>query len=169
MFAVPGVGCLKQTHNWVSRDFLCKVKYFFSPLLKNNGKFPPMSTEMSRIRRTGRVYTNLFFFLLSKMYVSTRKKKRVPEIVVVELEVDYGEAQLVETPGVQVVELRVLDVEHVVENGVELVLERADDALERHHFLADDHDPGPDHAGEVAARARRNAPAHRTVERRVVQ
>jgi len=67
------------------------------------------------------------------------------------------------------VELRVLDVEHVVEHRVELVLERSDDALERHHLLADDHDLWPDHAGEVAARARRYAPAHRTVERRVFQ
>lgn len=58
---------------------------------------------------------------------------------------------------------------HVVEQRVKLVLECADDALERHHLLADDHDPGPDHAGEVAARARRYAPAHRTVERRVLQ
>lgn len=66
-------------------------------------------------------------------------------------------------------EFRVLDVEHVVEHRVELVLERADDTLERHHLLADDHDLGPDHAGEVAARARRYAPAHRTVERRVLQ
>jgi len=67
------------------------------------------------------------------------------------------------------VEFRVLDVEHVVEHRVELVLECADDALERHHLLADDHDLGPDHAGEVAARARRYAPAHRAVERRVFQ
>lgn len=66
-------------------------------------------------------------------------------------------------------EFRILDVEHVVEHRVEFVLERADDALERHHLLADDHDPGPDHAGVVAARARRDAAAHRTVEWRVVQ
>jgi len=95
--------------------------------------------------------------------------KHPPEIVFGELEVDYREAQLVEPPRVQVVEFRVLDVEHVVEHRVELVLERADDALERHHLLADDHDLGPDHAGEVAARARRYAPPHRTVERRVLQ
>jgi len=67
------------------------------------------------------------------------------------------------------VEFRVFDVEHVVEHRVELVLQRADNALERLHLLADDHDLGPDHAGEVAARAWRYAPSHRTVERRVFQ
>lgn len=66
-------------------------------------------------------------------------------------------------------EFRVLDVEHVVEHRVELVLERSDDALERHHLLADDRDPGSDHASEIVTRARRDAATHRTVERRVVQ
>lgn len=94
---------------------------------------------------------------------------RLPEVVVGQLEVDYGETQLVEPPRVQVMELGVLDVQHVVEQGVELVLQRADHALERLHFLADDHDPGPDHAGEVAARARRDAAPHGAVKRRVVQ
>lgn len=93
----------------------------------------------------------------------------VPEVVVHQLEVDDGEAQLVEPARVQVVQVRVLDVKQVIEHGVELVLEGADDALERLHLLAHDHDAGPDQAGEVAARARRDAPAHRTVERRVVQ
>lgn len=93
----------------------------------------------------------------------------IPEVVVGELQVDYWEAELVETSRVQVVQFRVLDVEHVIEHRVELVLQRADHALERHHFLADHHDLWPDHAGEIIARARRNAAPYRTVERRVVQ
>lgn len=92
-----------------------------------------------------------------------------PEIVVHQLEVDDGKAQLVEPPRVQVVQVGVLDVELVVEHRVEFVLERADHALERLHLLAHDRDAGPDRAGEVAARARRYAAAHRAVQRRVVQ
>jgi len=110
-----------------------------------------------------------FYFILFTSHAARPSKTIIPEVVVGELEVDYGEAELVETPGVQVVELRVLDVQHVVEHRVELVLERGDDALERHHLLADDHYLGPDHAGEVVARARRDAAPHRAVERRVVQ
>lgn len=94
----------------------------------------------------------------------------VPEIVVDQFQVHYGETQLVEPPLVQVVQVGVLDVEHVVEHGVELVLERVNHALERLHLLAHHQNTGLDHGpGVVAARAWRDAAAHRTVDQRVVQ